>query len=134
MIKIKCKYCGNIFESQKSNNRKFCSKDCTYKGRRKKDTKKKIKYICKNCKKIFYDFPSTKRVACSLLCKYEIHNPIITNKHYKFPKGYIPSNKGVKGWTHKKSFKKGCIHWNKGKTVCLDCHEKNGRPNKKIYR
>lgn len=114
MIKIKCKNCNKTFESCKSNNRKFCSRKCMYEGRNKKKLNQKA-YVCKNCKKVFYDFPSMKRVTCSLFCKNKIHNPIINEKHHKFPKGYVPPNKGVKGWTHKKSFKIGHIPWNKNK-------------------
>lgn len=112
MIKIKCKNCGKKFLAYFSTKRKFCSKKCVYEGREKRK-KFLVSFICKNCGKTFLDFSSNKRNYCSLFCKYKAHKPTINEKHYRFPKGYIPCNKGVKGWIHKKSFQKGHIPWNK---------------------
>jgi hypothetical protein len=64
-VNIKCKQCGNIFQSLKCHSRKFCSKDCKYKNQICETT-----LCCKGCKQYFKikSSKAKRRQYCSPKC------------------------------------------------------------------
>lgn len=70
-VKVDCEQCGKTVSKTpaKAEPPNFCSKDCFYKSRRKKE-----EYTCPNCNNNFERIPSeirTENPCCSEECKYE---------------------------------------------------------------
>jgi 5-methylcytosine-specific restriction protein A len=76
-INLECKYCNKTFNvpNYLSNKRKYCSKECSEKGR----IKPRIKSICLNCGKEFEYLPDgyCKGKYCSRNCSQESNPPPI---------------------------------------------------------
>lgn len=84
--KRKCLFCGNYFITRKVNSKKFCSRNCADKGRRKKGIKKKRKMFCQVCGKDFFAW------------NYEINRKFCSRKCLGIANGQRLKGKGHWNW------------------------------------
>lgn len=124
-LTLNCEYCNKDFKSSLSNKRRFCSKECWYKSKRRIVIK-----VCGICEKSFTTKPVRNAKFCSRECylKNKKENPSVEHlKAYRYywkgKKRGKPSRetsaKRIETW--KKKYQNGYINplknktpWNKG--------------------
>jgi len=80
---IECAVCGDTFKAPPAKERKYCSRECSHKGQRKR-----VELTCEVCETVF-EVPESiveERSCCSRECKGELHGKLFSganNPNYK---------------------------------------------------
>lgn len=75
-VESECGFCGDKFTHYSKISRKFCSRECYHKNRRKR-----VNIECEVCGEEFEDHPSQNRTTCSKECQYKYFETEYKNKN-----------------------------------------------------